>query len=165
MTMYNDYDDDEFELDDEDEYSRPDYDFEDALQALPLKKDGLIPAQILLGFSDLMPEELEHIRPKWQQQPATHRQIIMERLAEASESDFELDYAVFATLGYNDPDSQVRTAAIQAGWTDDTPETLNILMKLAKQDASVEVRAADRKSTRLNSSHQLISYAVFCLKK
>src|SRR5947208_13118372 len=29
---------------------------------------------------------------------------------------------------------------------------------------SVEARA-DRKSTRLNSSHQIISYAVFCLKK
>src|SRR5258708_8458172 len=28
---------------------------------------------------------------------------------------------------------------------------------------SVDVR--DRKSTRLNSSHQIISYAVFCLKK
>src|SRR5438552_5737692 len=29
-----------------------------------------------------------------------------------------------------------------------------------------EVRGAeDRKSTRLNSSHQIISYAVFCLKK
>src|SRR5690606_42162781 len=27
------------------------------------------------------------------------------------------------------------------------------------------VRAADRKSTRLNSSHVKISYAVFCLKK
>src|SRR5438552_4440928 len=26
-------------------------------------------------------------------------------------------------------------------------------------------RAVDRKSTRLNSSHQIISYAVFCLKK
>src|SRR5438552_7755118 len=26
-------------------------------------------------------------------------------------------------------------------------------------------RRADRKSTRLNSSHQIISYAVFCLKK
>src|SRR5258708_30807948 len=26
-------------------------------------------------------------------------------------------------------------------------------------------RNADRKSTRLNSSHQIISYAVFCLKK
>src|SRR5947208_10066782 len=28
-----------------------------------------------------------------------------------------------------------------------------------------EVAEQDRKSTRLNSSHQIISYAVFCLKK
>src|SRR5258708_27570512 len=28
-----------------------------------------------------------------------------------------------------------------------------------------DASAADRKSTRLNSSHQIISYAVFCLKK
>src|SRR5258708_27262895 len=27
------------------------------------------------------------------------------------------------------------------------------------------LRGEDRKSTRLNSSHQIISYAVFCLKK
>src|SRR5258708_28568891 len=27
------------------------------------------------------------------------------------------------------------------------------------------IEAGDRKSTRLNSSHQIISYAVFCLKK
>src|SRR5258708_29526671 len=31
--------------------------------------------------------------------------------------------------------------------------------------AWVGVALADRKSTRLNSSHQIISYAVFCLKK
>src|SRR5258708_26574700 len=28
-----------------------------------------------------------------------------------------------------------------------------------------EISNTDRKSTRLNSSHQIISYAVFCLKK
>src|SRR5258708_25563213 len=33
------------------------------------------------------------------------------------------------------------------------------------QGASPSGRAVDRKSTRLNSSHQIISYAVFCLKK
>src|SRR5207244_10649420 len=32
-------------------------------------------------------------------------------------------------------------------------------------DPGVSFRRADRKSTRLNSSHQIISYAVFCLKK
>src|SRR5258708_25069479 len=30
---------------------------------------------------------------------------------------------------------------------------------------SINIRQKDRKSTRLNSSHQIISYAVFCLKK
>src|SRR5574341_2604739 len=37
----------------------------------------------------------------------------------------------------------------------------------ARWETSLNVRspARDRKSTRLNSSHQLISYAVFCLKK
>src|SRR3712207_7500256 len=32
-------------------------------------------------------------------------------------------------------------------------------------DARVQRQARDRKSTRLNSSHANISYAVFCLKK
>src|SRR2546426_7888000 len=34
----------------------------------------------------------------------------------------------------------------------------------AQMDREVE-RSTDRKSTRLNSSHLVISYAVFCLKK
>src|SRR2546429_4786026 len=33
------------------------------------------------------------------------------------------------------------------------------------QIADLQARARDRKSTRLNSSHGYISYAVFCLKK
>ena len=34
-------------------------------------------------------------------------------------------------------------------------------IELCKQ----EIKRQDRKSTRLNSSHTVISYAVFCLKK
>src|SRR3989454_7210772 len=36
---------------------------------------------------------------------------------------------------------------------------------LNQHDEAVQVIIADRKSTRLNSSHLVISYAVFCLKK
>src|SRR5687768_17992538 len=36
---------------------------------------------------------------------------------------------------------------------------------LARAGASDHARRVDRKSTRLNSSHGYISYAVFCLKK
>src|SRR2546430_3433912 len=35
----------------------------------------------------------------------------------------------------------------------------------ARRDRSAVIGAGDRKSTRLNSSHSQISYAVFCLKK
>src|SRR5947208_10831655 len=38
-------------------------------------------------------------------------------------------------------------------------------VRLAGQHAEQFIREKDRKSTRLNSSHQIISYAVFCLKK
>src|SRR5947208_9420975 len=34
-----------------------------------------------------------------------------------------------------------------------------------EQELEPLARGLDRKSTRLNSSHQIISYAVFCLKK
>src|SRR5207244_9808001 len=41
-------------------------------------------------------------------------------------------------------------------------EIHTIKLAMAKES---HVATADRKSTRLNSSHQIISYAVFCLKK
>src|SRR5688572_33194823 len=37
--------------------------------------------------------------------------------------------------------------------------------RAARRTEKVPAREADRKSTRLNSSHSQISYAVFCLKK
>src|SRR5258708_11232511 len=35
----------------------------------------------------------------------------------------------------------------------------------ALEELDIRAPGTDRKSTRLNSSHQIISYAVFCLKK
>src|SRR2546429_4071330 len=37
--------------------------------------------------------------------------------------------------------------------------------RVLRSVVTVEIRGGDRKSTRLNSSHGYISYAVFCLKK
>src|SRR5258708_28996516 len=39
------------------------------------------------------------------------------------------------------------------------------LRRLTYHELIYQKNAGDRKSTRLNSSHQIISYAVFCLKK
>src|SRR2546430_11043773 len=44
----------------------------------------------------------------------------------------------------------------------DLPKEVDSLLR---PDAPLGSNGADRKSTRLNSSHSQISYAVFCLKK
>src|SRR5260221_8747512 len=41
----------------------------------------------------------------------------------------------------------------------------NAGLEAALQSNKYDFRTLDRKSTRLNSSHTVISYAVFCLKK
>src|SRR2546430_3121867 len=55
--------------------------------------------------------------------------------------------------------SRVHTGAERRGWS---PAEV-VLRVRATRD--VDVVDPDRKSTRLNSSHSQISYAVFCLKK
>src|SRR5438132_3944744 len=40
-----------------------------------------------------------------------------------------------------------------------------IAREFGGRDHTTVIHAVDRKSTRLNSSHTVISYAVFCLKK
>src|SRR5688572_31140362 len=50
-------------------------------------------------------------------------------------------------------------AEVESMWMGETPKNIAGVFR-----AAVE-QGADRKSTRLNSSHSQISYAVFCLKK
>src|SRR5258708_29102125 len=45
------------------------------------------------------------------------------------------------------------------------PMRIPVIKGTIKRRLLINFRAEDRKSTRLNSSHQIISYAVFCLKK
>src|SRR5690242_21606727 len=52
-----------------------------------------------------------------------------------------------------------------ADWPDQLRQQMDILSKLKKDGKIRALGVSDRKSTRLNSSHMSISYAVFCLKK
>src|SRR6266536_4653100 len=67
------------------------------------------------------------------------------------------------------PDHLERHLLMRGEFRGDLPrlqQQLRRLPVLALQEARLGlVDAVDRKSTRLNSSHEWISYAVFCLKK
>src|SRR5947207_12599469 len=64
-----------------------------------------------------------------------------------------------------------RSRAVDSGVEQRESNRLRMESSAAALDAAAEcisrgrVESGDRKSTRLNSSHTVISYAVFCLKK
>src|SRR3990167_6503564 len=71
--------------------------------------------------------------------------------------------AVYTTVIRGVPDLVVMLLVFYGGTIG-----LNHLLELAGSKATIDINpfaAGDRKSTRLNSSHSQISYAVFCLKK
>src|SRR5438045_7257936 len=72
--------------------------------------------------------------------------------------------ALFYTLSLHDalPISALADPAAAGDLPDDLDVAIAHAVQLVVQ---VEADLADRKSTRLNSSHLGISYAVFCLKK
>src|SRR5688500_19365372 len=53
--------------------------------------------------------------------------------------------------------------AVLVFWKSGSQPSIDAVRDLQSRDAGAP--RADRKSTRLNSSHLVISYAVFCLKK
>src|SRR5258707_11414926 len=57
------------------------------------------------------------------------------------------------------------TTLFRSVYADDRQRILHVLQTDAPPQVGERVQVADRKSTRLNSSHANISYAVFCLKK
>src|SRR2546428_1332934 len=61
--------------------------------------------------------------------------------------------------------SKRRRQYLQGGIAAGAVGLLTVFLTSLKPASSTTAPAADRKSTRLNSSHDQISYAVFCLKK
>ncbi len=138
---YEDYDDDDMLFEDDSEAVR-EYTLEDALQALPQTGDGLVPYEVVMGLSDLEITDLNRVRPEWRKLSDEQRLNIMERLAEVTEVDYEMDYSTVARLGYEDSYAPVRVAAINASYGDDSLDNLDSLMPIASKDSSAEVRAA-----------------------
>ena len=75
----------------------------------------------------------------------------------------------FSTNGSENPTKAVlpflnANGAVEAGH-EPTITLFGDAVVLMKESVANAVVGVDRKSTRLNSSHVVISYAVFCLKK
>src|SRR3989475_1429015 len=83
----------------------------------------------------------------------------------SGEEHYNLISALHKSLRDSDPDASLywMTRMLDSG--EDPLYVARRLVRFASEDVGNADPQADRKSTRLNSSHSQISYAVFCLKK
>jgi HEAT repeat protein len=117
-------------------------DFSAALEALKAGGQSAADATIFYGLSTLDAGDVQRLRPVWEALPASYRRRLMRTLIEVSETNFELDYGVFARYALEDSDPGVREAAIEVLWEDQSLDLMHEFISLAQNDVSREVRAA-----------------------
>src|SRR5690606_40627928 len=92
-------------------------------------------------------------------QPRYGFQVVIEHIRRLGGRDIQCDVHASAIIRHQgfQLDSRRQLA--------DLPEAVSEVLSAAVTQVVTVYRGEDRKSTRLNSSHVKISYAVFCLKK
>src|SRR5437763_12365825 len=109
--------------------------FDDVLEMLG-NEDKPLTAEAIYGLSDLPDDDLGRLRATWGAIPVDRRRSLVHRLVEAAETNFDMDFAAVTRLALTDLDDEVREAAVEATWTDESPDMLRRLMTMASADLS-----------------------------
>lgn len=99
-------------------------------------------AALYYGLSGLTRDDRDLLASVWTSLDAEHRQKLMSRLVDLSETNFDLEYRQMGLLGLEDEDPGVRESAINLLWEDETPELMACLVEMAQWDETAAVRAA-----------------------
>lgn len=97
---------------------------------------------IVRRLSNLDAAEARALIKAWGSIPVARRYQVLREIAELSESEFDTDFSAVTHLALTDLHDQLREAAIEAAWADESVEMLNRLLPMATIDSSPTVRAA-----------------------
>lgn len=106
-----------------------------------LKDDEQVSIPLLYRFSDMAPDEWEHLQAVWPTLAEERRAIIARHLADISEVTFAVDFSNFFTMGLNDPVAAVRLAALDGLWDSERISLIQPIIAMMQNDPSEEVRA------------------------
>lgn len=104
--------------------------------------DTSIKAALVYRLSDLSAADISVVKYAWQSIPVERRRFLFSRLAEASETNFEVDFTAISLFALDDEDPEVRAHAIGALWFNHDIETMRRFISILESDESTDVRAA-----------------------
>lgn len=113
----------------------------DAIAAVQ-NEDRPIPAKAIYALSDLTEADQKVLAIQWATIPLERRRTLIDRLTDAAEADFNLDFSRVVRVAMTDLDDELREAAVEASWMDESISMFNWLMSLSSVDPAMLVRAA-----------------------
>ena len=141
MDDYRDMPDDELDVEEElEEQAKPDLD--STLQALIASEEDTLSSVVFYGLSGLSDEDIRREQAVWDTLTPEHRSKVIRRLVDVSEANFDLDYTALGWFVLNDSVSEVREAAIELLWEDESLLLMDRLIEMAQWDDAIAVRAA-----------------------
>lgn len=115
--------------------------FQNLLENLA-RSDVPLRAEVIYRLSVPGDGDMALLTARWPDIPVERKQVLLARMVEASELNFELDFSEVARFTAHDPDPEVRIQSINALWTSEQPEVMYQLIELLRQDPVTGVRAA-----------------------
>ncbi|MYE27899.1 MAG: hypothetical protein F4X87_11945, partial [Chloroflexi bacterium] len=112
-----------------------------ALTKEQISASTVVPSTVVYGLSELTGDELKAVLPIWSRLSAVAKHRVLSALNEASEAMFELGFREIALLSLGDKSSLVRAKAIDLLWTDESAETMRMLMRMAESDPEATIRS------------------------
>lgn len=99
-----------------------------------------VPHRHLPRLSNLSAEELNTLQGRWPEAPTERRQRVARALLQLAEDNLDLNFRDVFLYLLEDADEQVRIAAIEGLWDDESSVQLERLLQITAQDASTQVR-------------------------
>mgnify|MGYP005836160575 CR=1 FL=1 len=115
--------------------------FEDVIRSL-IGDETPITKAIVRRLSNLGESEQQALIKAWGNIPVARRHQVLREITTLSETDFDTDFSAVTRLALTDLHENLREAAIEASWMDESVELMNRLLPMATVDSSPAVRAA-----------------------
>ncbi|MGD9146191.1 MAG: HEAT repeat domain-containing protein [Anaerolineae bacterium] len=106
------------------------------------EEPGALPFSRLYAFSDLANENLASFCAVWDTFPTDQRQRLARSLVELAEASFQVNFDAIFVHFLDDPDGNVRAAAIDGLWENTDTALLGRLLSVLRSDPSILARAA-----------------------
>jgi HEAT repeat protein len=112
------------------------------LDAIRAGEHGKLNSTVFYGLSELSPDDAQVVRELWTTLTPVYRRKLARRMAEAIETNFDLDYAVVGRIALDDSDAEVRQFAIEMLAEDRDLALMERYIDAAVNDENITVRAA-----------------------